>query len=223
VPLPDWLAVIFSVIILDLALYLQHVLFHAVPFLWRFHRVHHTDLDIDASTGLRFHTLEILLSMGIKAAVVIVLGAPALAVLAFEILLNATSIFSHGNARLPLRLDRVLRLFLVTPDMHRVHHSVIVRETSSNFGFNLPWWDYLFGTYRQQPAAGHSSMTIGLPQFQDERVGRLPWMLVLPFIQSIGGRHLAKRNAPATSEKHSPGKVDASIGIEDAEQVESAI
>src|SRR5207302_6792464 len=150
-------------------------------------------------------------------------GAPAVAVLVFEVLLNATSLFSHGNVRLPEWLDRLLRLVVVTPEMHRVHHSVRPRETNSNFGFNLPWWDYLFGTYRQQPAAGHASMTIGLPQFQDERVGRLPWMLVLPFIQSIGGGDLAKRNAPATSEKCSTGKVDASIGIEDAEQVESAI
>src|SRR5262249_25407860 len=149
------------------AIYLQHVMFHAVPLFWRLHMVHHADLDFDVTTGLRFHTIEILLSMGIKMAVVVLLGAPALAVLIFEVLLNATSMFSHGNIRLPTTLDRLLRLFVVTPDMHRVHHSMIARETNSNFGFNLPWWDYLFGTYRAQPSRGHVDMTIGLSQYRD--------------------------------------------------------
>jgi sterol desaturase/sphingolipid hydroxylase (fatty acid hydroxylase superfamily) len=184
--LPGWLAVVLAVVALDLIIYLQHVLFHAIPLLWRLHLVHHADLDIDVSTGLRFHTLEILLSMGIKAAALVCLGAPALAVLLFEVLLNATSMFNHANLRLPGWLDRVLRLVLVTPDMHRVHHSAIVRETNSNFGFNLPWWDFLFGTYRAQPARGHEGMMIGLEQFRDERVERLPWMLALPFVGQRG-------------------------------------
>lgn len=181
VGLPAWLEVLLAVVALDLVIYFQHVLFHAVPALWRLHMVHHADLDFDASTGVRFHTLEVLLSLGLKLAAVVALGAPALAVLIFEVLLNATSVFNHGNVRLPARLDRVLRLALVTPDMHRVHHSVITRETNSNFGFNLPWWDYLFGTYRAQPAAGHEGMTIGLDRLRDEhQVERLGGMLLLP-------------------------------------------
>jgi sterol desaturase/sphingolipid hydroxylase (fatty acid hydroxylase superfamily) len=184
--LPGWLAVVLAVIALDFVIYLQHVLFHAVPVLWRLHMVHHADLDFDVSTGLRFHTLEILLSMGLKMAAVAALGAPALGVLVFEVLLNATSMFNHGNVRLPLWLDRVLRCVVVTPDMHRVHHSIHARETNSNFGFNLPWWDMLLGTYRAQPADGHEGMTIGLEQFRDERVDRLHWMLALPFLGDEG-------------------------------------
>ncbi|MGB8528845.1 MAG: sterol desaturase family protein, partial [Rhodoplanes sp.] len=153
--LPAWIAVVGSVLILDLAIYLQHVLFHAVPGLWRLHRMHHADLEFDVTTGARFHPIEIVLSMTIKLAVVAALGAPALAVLIFEVLLNATAMFNHSNVRLPEGIDRVLRWLVVTPDMHRVHHSIVVRETNSNFGFNLPWWDRLFGTYRAQPAAGH--------------------------------------------------------------------
>ena len=175
--------VVAAVILLDLAIYLQHVMFHAVPLLWRLHMVHHADLDFDVTTGVRFHTLEILLSFAIKGAVVVLLGPPAVSVLIFEVLLNATSMFNHGNVRMPLWLDRLLRWFVVTPDMHRVHHSVIVRETNSNFGFNLPWWDFLFGTYRDQPADGHTGMTVGLYEFRDERRSdRLHWMLLLPFI-----------------------------------------
>lgn len=184
--LPAWLAVVLAVIALDLVIYLQHVMFHAVPLLWRLHMVHHADLDFDVTTGVRFHTIEILLSLGIKAAAIILLGAPAIAVLIFEVLLNATSMFSHSNIRMPVWLDRALRLFVVTPDMHRVHHSAHSRETNSNFGFNLPWWDYLLGTYRPQPADGHEEMTIGLRQFRDERVDRLHWMLVLPFTGTVG-------------------------------------
>jgi sterol desaturase/sphingolipid hydroxylase (fatty acid hydroxylase superfamily) len=187
VVLPGWLAVALSVLALDFAIYLQHVMFHAVPLLWRLHMVHHADLDFDVTTGIRFHTIEILLSLGIKMAVVVLLGASALAVLVFEVLLNATSMFNHGNVRLPGWLDRVVRLVVVTPEMHRVHHSVLPRETNSNFGFNLPWWDFLFGTYRDQPAAGHEAMTIGLSQLRDEkRVERLHWMLALPFIGDAG-------------------------------------
>jgi sterol desaturase/sphingolipid hydroxylase (fatty acid hydroxylase superfamily) len=179
--LPMWAGVPLAVIALDLAIYLQHVLFHAVPALWRLHRMHHADLDFDVTTGARFHPIEILLSMGIKLGVVAALGAPALAVLAFEVLLNATSMFNHSNVRMPARLDRVLRRIVVTPDMHRVHHSIVVRETNSNFGFNLPWWDRLFGTYRDQPAAGHLGMTIGIDQFRDPAEQRLDRMLTQPF------------------------------------------
>jgi len=178
---PAWLSIIASVILLDLAIYLQHVLFHAVPVLWRLHRMHHTDLDFDVTTGVRFHPIEILLSMGIKLGVVAALGTPAVAVLIFEVLLNATSMFNHGNVRLPKGIDHVLRWFVVTPEMHRVHHSVIPRETNSNFGFNLPWWDRLFGTYRAEPVAGHEGMTIGIEQFRDPRELSLERMLSQPF------------------------------------------
>jgi sterol desaturase/sphingolipid hydroxylase (fatty acid hydroxylase superfamily) len=158
--------------------------------------VHHADLDFDVTTGLRFHTIEIVLSFGIKAAVVLLLGAPAVAVLIFEVLLNATSMFNHSNVRMPSVVDRVLRLLVVTPDMHRVHHSVIARETNSNFGFNLPWWDRLFGTYRDQPAEGHVGMTIGLSQFRDERrVERLHWMLTLPLVGQGGDYPINRRGS----------------------------
>jgi sterol desaturase/sphingolipid hydroxylase (fatty acid hydroxylase superfamily) len=193
VPVPAPIGVVVSVILLDLAIYFQHVLFHAVPVLWRLHRMHHADLDIDVSTGLRFHPIEILLSMLIKLTVVIALGAPAVAVLMFEILLNATSMFNHSNVRLPLGFDRLLRWFVVTPDMHRVHHSVLTRETNSNFGFNLPWWDRLFGTYRAQPAAGHETMTIGIEQFRDPRELGLDRMLVQPFRSDAGPYPLGER------------------------------
>jgi sterol desaturase/sphingolipid hydroxylase (fatty acid hydroxylase superfamily) len=193
VPLPAWIGVVASVILLDLAIYFQHVLFHAVPVLWRLHRMHHADLDVDVSTGLRFHPIEILLSMAIKLAVVIALGAPALAVLIFEMLLNATSMFNHGNIRMPERFDRLLRWFVVTPDMHRVHHSILSRETNSNFGFNLPWWDRLFGTYRAQPTAGHEAMTIGIDQFRDPRELGLDRMLLQPFRGDAGRYPLGER------------------------------
>jgi sterol desaturase/sphingolipid hydroxylase (fatty acid hydroxylase superfamily) len=181
VAIPTWLAAIAAVVALDLAVYLQHVLFHAVPALWRLHRMHHADLEFDVTTGVRFHPLEILLSMGIKLAVVAALGPPAAAVMLFEVLLNATSMFSHGNVRLPARLDGLLRWLVVTPDMHRVHHSILPQETNSNFGFNLPWWDRLFGTYRAAPAQGHEAMTIGLKQFRDVRELRLDRLLAQPF------------------------------------------
>lgn len=184
--LPGWLNVVATVVLLDLAIYLQHVMLHAIPLLWRMHMVHHADLDFDVTTGLRFHTLEILLSFGIKAVVTVLLGPPAVAVVVFEVLLNATAMFNHGNVRMPVWLDRLLRWFVVTPEMHRVHHSVIVSETNSNFGFNLPWWDFLLGTYQDQPADGHEEMTIGLSQFRGERrTERLHEMLLLPFT----GRH----------------------------------
>jgi sterol desaturase/sphingolipid hydroxylase (fatty acid hydroxylase superfamily) len=180
VPLPTWLAMPASVILLDLTIYGQHVAFHAVPVLWRLHRMHHADLEFDVTTGLRFHPAEILLSMMIKLAAVAVLGAPPFAVLVFEVLLNATSMFNHGNVRLPHSLDRVLRFVVVTPDMHRVHHSIDQRERDSNFGFNVPWWDRLFGTYRPQPAAGHALMTLGIDRFRDPRELWLDRMLWQP-------------------------------------------
>ena len=178
---PPWLAVVAAVIALDLAIYLQHVLFHAVPALWRLHRMHHADLELDVTSGLRFHPIEIVLSMAIKLGVVAALGAPAVAVLIFEVLLNATSMFNHGNVRLPLALDRRLRWLVVTPDMHRVHHSILPHETNSNFGFNLALWDRLLGTYREQPQAGHAAMTIGIDQFRNPRELRLDRMLLQPF------------------------------------------
>ncbi len=179
---PRWIAIVLGVVLLDLAIYLQHVMFHAVPTFWRLHRMHHADLDIDVTTGVRFHPIEIILSMLIKFGVILMLGPPAVSVLIFEVLLNATSMFNHSNAYVPLSVDRVLRLFVVTPDMHRVHHSVEDYETNSNFGFNLPWWDRLFGTYRGQPRAGHDGMTIGLNSFRDEKTCvSIKGMLMIPF------------------------------------------
>ena len=178
---PEWCAILVSLLVLDLAIYGQHVLFHAVPFLWRIHRMHHADLEFDVTTGLRFHPIEILLSMVIKFVVVFALGPPVVAVLLFEVVLNATSMFNHSNLRLPLGLDRVLRWLVVTPDMHRVHHSIRRRETNSNFGFNLPWWDRLFRTYHAQPEDGHEGMTIGIEQFRERSDLRLDRMLAQPF------------------------------------------
>ena len=195
IALPAWASLIVSVMLLDLAIYLQHVLFHAVPALWRLHRMHHADLEVDVTTGLRFHPVEILLSTGIKLVVVAAVGTPAAAVMIFEILLNATSIFNHSNIRIPADADRILRWFVVTPDMHRVHHSILRRETNSNFGFNLPWWDRLLGTYRAQPAAGHTAMTIGIEQFRDCRELGLDRMLLQPFRGEAGGYPLGMREA----------------------------
>jgi len=183
VNLPYWLEVILAVLLLDLAIYLQHLLMHRVPLLWRLHRVHHADLDIDLTTGSRFHTLEILVSMLIKAAVIFILGPALLAVLIFEALLSGMALFNHANVRLPGTIDRLLRLLLITPDVHRVHHSILRHETNSNYGFNLSIWDRAFGTYIAQPEEGHSAMTIGIPEFRDPRqVDRLRGMLALPFV-----------------------------------------
>jgi sterol desaturase/sphingolipid hydroxylase (fatty acid hydroxylase superfamily) len=193
VAVPGWKKVIAAVVLLDLAIYLQHVMFHAIPALWRLHRMHHADLDFDVTTGARFHPLEILLSMGLKLGVVTALGAPAVAVLIFEVALNATAMFNHGNVGLPSTIDRVLRWLVVTPDMHRVHHSTVVNETNSNFGFNLPWWDRLFGTYRAAPAAGHEAMTIGLDSFRDPPQLRLDRMLVQPFVGAVGAYPINRR------------------------------
>jgi len=195
IALPTWASIVLSVMLLDLAIYLQHVLFHAVPALWRLHRMHHADLEFDVTTGLRFHPIEILLSTGIKLVVVAALGTPAAAVLIFEVLLNATSMFNHSNIRVPAQIDRILRWFVVTPDMHRVHHSILRRETNSNFGFNLPWWDRLLGTYRAQPAAGHEAMTIGIEQFREPRELALDRMLLQPFRGDVGRYPLGMREA----------------------------
>jgi len=184
--LPYALDPILGVLILDLAIYLQHIMFHSVPLLWRLHMVHHTDMDFDVTTGIRFHPIEIILSMGIKMAVVLLTGPLPLAIPIFEILLNGTSMFNHGNVRYPLTIDRWLRLLVVTPEMHRVHHSVIRWETNSNLGFNFPWWDRLFGTYRPQPAKGHLEMTIGLDQYKEPKKLTLPWLIALPFIGKLG-------------------------------------
>lgn len=192
--LPFWFVVIASVVIMDFIIYLQHVMVHAVPALWRLHRMHHADLDFDVTTGARFHPLEIILSMVIKFATIVVLGPPVLAVVIFEVVLNATAMFNHGNVRLPQSIDRVLRWFVVTPDMHRVHHSVEDDEANSNFGFNLPWWDRLFGTYRDQPRAGHQGMTIGIHKYrQAKQVAWLPGMLLLPFKGKITGYAINRR------------------------------
>jgi sterol desaturase/sphingolipid hydroxylase (fatty acid hydroxylase superfamily) len=194
--LPQWIALVSSVVLLDLVIYLQHVMFHAVPAFWRIHRMHHADLDFDVTTGARFHPLEIILSMLIKFGAIAALGVSALSVLVFEVLLNATSMFNHGDVRLPGQFDRILRWLVVTPDMHRVHHSIVVNETNSNFGFNLSWWDRLLGTYRDQPAAGHDGMTIGIEQFRDERELWLDRMLLQPF-RGPAGRYpiISKRAA----------------------------
>jgi sterol desaturase/sphingolipid hydroxylase (fatty acid hydroxylase superfamily) len=180
------LAALLGFLALDLAIYAQHVAFHKAPLLWRLHRMHHADPDFDVTTGVRFHPFEILISMLIKIAVVIALGIPPVAVIAFEVVLNATSMFNHGNVAMPSWLDRALRAIVVTPDMHRVHHSVDARETDSNFGFNLSWWDRLFRTYRAAPQAGHAGMTIGLPTFRDRAELRLDRLLTQPFRGGVG-------------------------------------
>ena len=193
---PVWLAFVVSLLLFDLVIYLQHIMFHAVPALWRLHRMHHADLEFDVTTGLRFHPIEILLSMVIKLALVVVLGPPAVAVLVFEILLNGTSLFNHSNIRIPLWLDRILRLIVVTPDMHRVHHSIHPHETNSNFGFNLPWWDRLLGTYQAQPKEGHESMTIGIEQFRTSRDLWLDRMLIQPLRGPASGYPINREGNP---------------------------
>lgn len=181
--LPFWFEAVAAVLLLDLAIYLQHLFMHRVPLLWRLHRVHHADLDIDLTTGSRFHTIEIVVSMLIKGVVILLLGPALIAVLVFEVLLNGMAIFNHANVSLPPAVERVVRYLFVTPDMHRVHHSVIKRETNSNYGFNLSIWDRMFRTYVDQPAKGHDKMAIGITEFRDpKQVDRLPGMLALPFI-----------------------------------------
>lgn len=183
VSVPYWSAVLISIVVLDLAIYFQHVMFHALPALWRLHMVHHADLDLDVTSGSRFHPLEIVLSMFIKLGVISVLGPPLLGVLIFEVVLNALAMFNHANARIPLPLDRVLRWIIVTPDMHRVHHSVEKPEHNSNFGFNLSCWDRVLGTYKDQPAKGHEGMIIGLKSFRERSWQSLPRLLSMPFFK----------------------------------------
>ena len=176
--------VIIAFVVLDFAIYLQHILFHFVPVLWRFHKVHHVDLDFDVTSGIRFHPIEMILSMLIKFAVIAVIGVPVLAVIIFEVVLNATSMFNHGNIRLPQKLDSLIRVFIVTPDMHRVHHSSIVKETNSNFGFNFAIWDKLFSTYIAQPSKGHIDMDIGLKEYKDSNTTqKLVNILKIPFFK----------------------------------------
>lgn len=191
---PFWLAVVAAVIIMDFVIYLQHVMVHSIPVLWRLHRVHHADLDYDVTTGARFHPIEIILSMLIKFATILLLGPSIVAVIIFEIMLNATAMFNHGNVGLPKMLDKVVRWFLVTPDMHRVHHSTEDDEANSNFGFSLTWWDRLLGTYREEPRGGQIGMTIGINKFREpKQVAWLPGMLALPFIGKISGYVINRR------------------------------
>lgn len=196
IDLPLWVAVILAIMLLDLATYVQHIVFHAVPGLWRLHRMHHADLEFDATTGLRFHPAEIVLSMTVKLALVLAIGAPAVAVLAFEVILNAASIFNHSNIAMSPAVDRVVRLFLVTPDMHRVHHSIEPRETNANFGFSVPWWDRLFGTYLAQPAKGHLEMKIGIEQFRSRRELWLDRMLVQPLREIAESKAKREQSVP---------------------------
>lgn len=178
---PLWLEILIAFVILDLAIWIQHVVFHQVPWLWRLHMVHHADRDMDVTTGLRFHPIEIALSMLIKIALVYALGAAALAVVIFEVALNASAMWSHANLRMPAGLERVVRWVVVTPDMHRSHHSVIRAEHDSNYGFFLSVWDRLFRTYTQDPAGGHLGMKVGLPTWRDRRPAQILWMLTAPF------------------------------------------
>ncbi|MCW8933805.1 MAG: sterol desaturase family protein [Gammaproteobacteria bacterium] len=194
VDLNPLLEIIIAIIVLDLIIYLQHVLVHAVPALWRLHRVHHADLDYDVTTGSRFHPIEILISMLIKLATITVLGPAVVAVIIFEVLLNGMAMFNHGNVGLPPKLDKFLRFFIVTPDMHRVHHSVEDDETNSNFGFNLSCWDRLFGTYREQPRKGHVAMNIGIRGFtKPQQSTWLHGLLIMPFIGKISGYTINRR------------------------------
>jgi len=202
IDVPIGLAVLASVVIMDFVIYLQHVMVHAVPVLWRLHRVHHADLDFDVTTGARFHTLEIILSMLIKFATILLLGPSVVAVIIFEVLLNAMAMFNHGNVGLPKTLDNFLRWFVVTPDMHRVHHSIEDDETNSNFGFNLSWWDRLFGTYRDQPRAGHTGMTIGIHNFsKPKQCSWISGMLVMPFIGKVTDYAINRRQWGNDNEK----------------------
>lgn len=176
-----WPAVVLSFLLLDLVIYAQHVMLHKIPLLWRIHRLHHTDMDFDVTTALRFHPFEIILSIFVKLVFIALLGAPVMAVIIFEIVLNISSMFNHSNIQIPSGVDRLLRYFIVTPDMHRVHHSVEKIETNSNYGFYIPWWDYLFRTYRPQPLLGHTTMKIGLNEFRGNKVVSLHWLLLQPF------------------------------------------
>jgi sterol desaturase/sphingolipid hydroxylase (fatty acid hydroxylase superfamily) len=194
VDIPRWLAILGGAILLDFAIYLQHIMVHAVPMFWRLHRMHHADMDYDVTTGARFHPIEILLSGALKMVAVVLLGAPAISVVIFEVLLNATAMFNHANVKLPEKVDSVLRLFVVTPDMHRIHHSVLANEANSNFGFNFPWWDRAFGTYMDQPKEGHLGMTIGIDLFRKPEDQHLHRMLIQPFLEGDGDYAINRRD-----------------------------
>ena len=184
IDMPFWFEFVVAVLLLDMLIYWQHVLSHRVPLLWRVHRVHHVDRDFDATTGIRFHPVEIVLSMLYKMFWILLLGPAALAVLVFELLLNGSALFNHANVRIPLSVDRWVRWLIVTPDMHRIHHSVHQFETDSNYGFNMSIWDRLFGSYRAQPVDGHRRMTIGLKEHQNNAPSSLIWSLRFPFRKS---------------------------------------
>jgi sterol desaturase/sphingolipid hydroxylase (fatty acid hydroxylase superfamily) len=191
---PSWVEFLLALLVLDFVIYLQHVMFHAIPMFWRLHRMHHADLDFDVTTGNRFHPIEIVLSMVIKFGIVLALGPAVMAVIVFEIVLNASAMFNHSNVHIPTALDRWLRLVIVTPDMHRVHHSIRCNETNSNFGFNLPWWDRLLGTYLPQPRDGHTGMTVGIDRFRDAAwSSSLPAMLRIPFVREMGDYPINRR------------------------------
>lgn len=194
IPLPPWIAAIAAFLALDFLLWLQHVVFHAVPRLFALHQVHHADRDFDASLGVRFHPLEMILSMTLKAGMVLLIGAPPFVVVIFEIVLNATSVFNHANIRMPRALDRVLRMLLVTPAMHRIHHSEAGEEMNANYGFNLPWWDRLFGTYRPAAAA---PIVVGMPEYPEVAEQTLPWMIALPFRSRLRRAPLREATAGA--------------------------
>ena len=179
---PVWLEIVLAILALDCLVYAQHVATHKIPILWRLHKVHHADRDIDVTTGARFHPVEIILSMLFKLACVIALGPAVAAVILFEVILNAAAMFNHSNVRLPLSVDRIVRTFLITPDVHRVHHSIHQKETDSNYGFFLSIWDQLFGTYTAQPQDGHDDMIIGLSEYQSDKPGHLLWSLTVPFL-----------------------------------------
>ncbi len=181
VDLPLWVEILIAFLLLDMLIYAQHIAFHKVPILWRFHKVHHADRDLDVTSGARFHPAEAIISMAYKLLCIALIGPVAFAVFLFEVVLNAASMFNHANVRLPLGMDRALRLFIVTPDMHRVHHSVIERETNSNYSFFLTLWDRMFRTYLAQPEKGHDGMTIGLSEYQDSKPANLFWSLFVPF------------------------------------------
>lgn len=183
---PVWIEIVLAVLLLDLMIYLQHLGFHAVPVLWKIHMVHHADPDYDVTTAVRFHPVEALLSMVLKMAGVAIIGASPTSVLAFEVILNGMAMFNHANVRMPAFVDRILRWMVVTPDMHRIHHSIFPRENNRNFGFNLPWWDYMFGTYLASPSRGHERMTFGLKKFRSPACLKLLNILKLPFGRSPG-------------------------------------
>lgn len=184
VSLPLWFEIISAMILLDLLIYAQHVAFHRIPFFWAMHKVHHADRDIDVTTGIRFHPFEIMASMAYKMMCVVLLGPAAIAVILFEIILNGCALFNHANLRLPIIVDKTLRLLIVTPDMHRIHHSIIEAETNSNYGFSLSLWDRIFKTYRRAPEGGHDAMTIGLADMQDSSPNLLTASLLFPFKRS---------------------------------------